>query len=93
MVQDAKRTKQITYTYNDTFAKKIKEEIDRLKEAKFIYEIEHIDWVSPIVVVPKKNGKLWVCVNLKKINVATIRDNYPLPIIELFLERVARKEA
>ncbi|MCO5598976.1 hypothetical protein L7F22_053075 [Adiantum nelumboides] len=81
------------YTYNKTFAKKIKEEIDRLKEAEFIYEIEHTDWVSPIVVVPKKTGKLRVCVNLKKVNAATIRDNYPLPITDHVIERVAGIEA
>ena len=86
MMQDAKPTKQRPYTYNDTFARKIKEEIDKLKEAKFIYEIEHTDWVSPIVVVPKKNGKLRVCVNLKKVNATTIRDNYPLPITDHALE-------
>ena len=34
-----------------------------------------------------------VCVNLKKVNIATIRDNYPLPIIEHVLERVVGKEA
>ena len=93
MIQDAKPTKQRPYTYNDTFSKRIKEEIDKLKDAKFIYEIEHIVWVSPIVVVPKKNGKLRVCANLKKVNAATIRDNYPLPITEHVLERVARKKA
>ncbi|RYA37908.1 reverse transcriptase family protein, partial [Enterobacter cloacae complex sp. GF14B] len=62
-----------------------------MMDAEFIYEIEHTDWVSPIVVVPKKNGKLRVCVNLKKVNAATIRDNYPLPITEHVLERVAGK--
>ncbi|MCO5583534.1 hypothetical protein L7F22_037445 [Adiantum nelumboides] len=90
---DAKPSRQRPYTYNETFARRIKEEIERLKEAKFIYEIEHTDWVSPIVVVPKKNGKLRVCVNLKKVNAATIRDNYPLSITEHVLERVAGKEA
>ncbi|MCO5577550.1 hypothetical protein L7F22_031381 [Adiantum nelumboides] len=73
--------------------KDIKEKIDKLKEAEFIYEIEHTDWVSPIVVVPKKNGKLRVCVNLKKVNAATIRDNYPLPITDHVIERVAGREA
>ena len=43
MIKDAKPTKQRPYTYNDTFAKKIKEEIDKLKDAEFIYKIEHID--------------------------------------------------
>ena len=68
---DAKPCRQRPYTYNETFARKIKEEIDKLKEAEFIYEIEHTEWVSPIIVVPKKNGKLRVCVNLKKVNAAT----------------------
>ncbi|MCO5575756.1 hypothetical protein L7F22_029560 [Adiantum nelumboides] len=69
---DAKTSRQHPYTYNETFAKKIKEEIDKLKEVEFIYVIEHTDWVSPIVVVPKKNKKLIICVNLKKLNIATI---------------------
>ena len=58
MREYAKKRKQRPYTYNDTFAKKIKEDIDKLLEVDFIYEIKHTDWVSPIVVVPKKNGKL-----------------------------------
>ena len=91
--EDAKPSRQHPYTYNETFAKKIKEEIDKLKDAEFIYEIEHTEWVSSIVVVPKKNGKLRVCINLKKVNAATIRDNYPLPITEHVLEWVAGKEA
>ena len=74
------------YTYNDNFARKIREEIDKVLEAEFIYEIEHTEWVSPIVIVPKKNGKLRVCVNLRKVNAATIRDHYPLPITDYVLE-------
>ena len=74
------------------FAKKIKEEIDKLREAEFIYEIEHKEWVSSIVVVP--NEKLRVCVNLKKVNAARIRDHYPVSITDHELERVvAGKQA
>ena len=93
MREDAKPTWQRPYTYNDNFANKIKEEIDKLLEEEFIYEIEHTEWVTPIVVVPEKNGKLRVCVNLKKVNTATIRDHYPLPITDHVLERVAGKQA
>ncbi|MCO5558107.1 hypothetical protein L7F22_011684 [Adiantum nelumboides] len=89
---DAKPSRQRPYTYNETFARKIKKEIDKLKEAKFIYEIKHTDWVSPIVVALKKNEKLRVCVNLKKVNAATIRDNYPLPITDHVIERVAGRD-
>ena len=93
MKDDVKPSRQRPYTYNDTFAKKFKEEIDKFMEGEFIYEIEHTDWVSPIVVVPKKNGKLRVCVNLKKVNVATIRDSYPLPITDHVIEWEAGKAA
>ena len=93
MKEDVKPIKLCPYTYNKSFAKKIKEEIDWNLNARFIYEIEHTEWVSPIVVVPKNNGKLRVCVNLKKVNVAIIRDNYLLPINENALKAVARKEA
>ena len=58
MKDTAKPSQQRPYTYNDNFARKIREEIDKLLEAKFIYEIEHTEWVSPIVIVPKKNEKL-----------------------------------
>ena len=75
---DAKPSKQCPYSYNNNFSAKIKAEINKLKEVGFIYEIEHTKWVSPIVVVSKKSGKLRVCVNLKKLNAATIRDHYPL---------------
>lgn len=34
-----------------------------------------------------------MCVNLKQVNAATIRDNYPLPITDHVIERVAEKEA
>ena len=45
------------------------------------------------MVVPKKNGKIRVCVNLEQVNSVIIRDNYPLPIIDHVLERVAGKES
>ena len=90
---DAKPSKQRPYSYNDNYAQKIDEEITRLIEAGFIYEIEHTEWVSPLVVVPKKNGKLRVCVNLKKVNAARIRDHYPFPITDHVIKRVAGAEA
>ena len=60
MHEDAKPRKLSPYTYSDSFSRKIKEEIDKLLEANFIYEIEHTNWVLPIVIVPKKNRKLHV---------------------------------
>ena len=33
-------------------------------------------WLNPIVVGPKKNGKIRVCVDHRKLNAATIRDAF-----------------
>ena len=49
--------------------------------------------MSPIVVVPKKNKKLRVCVNLKKVNASIVQDHYPLPITDHVFEQVARDKA
>ena len=49
--------------------------------------------MSPIVLTPKKNNKLRVYINLNKVNAATIKDHFPLPIVEHLLEWVPKKEA
>ena len=41
----------------------VKEEIQKLLEAGFIYPISDSEWLSPLVIVPKKNGKWRFCVD------------------------------
>ena len=41
-----------TYPMNPKYAEKVKEELNKLLEVGFIYEIEHSEWVSPIFIVP-----------------------------------------
>ena len=35
----------------------VKEELQKLLNVNFIYPISDSHWVSPLVIVPKKNGK------------------------------------
>ena len=39
-------------------------------------------WISSMVVVPKPNGALPICLDPKDLNRALQRENYPLPTIE-----------
>ena len=39
-------------------------------------------WISLIVVVPKKNGKLRICLDPMDLNRALQQENYPMPKIE-----------
>jgi hypothetical protein len=42
----------------------------------------------PILFVPKKNGKLRLCVDYRKLNDITIKNRYPLPRIDQILQQV-----
>lgn len=44
------------------------------------------------MIVKKKNGKLQVCVDYKKLNAVTKKDYYPLSFIDEILEEVAGHE-
>ena len=67
-------------------------EVKKLLQAGFIYPGEDSEWVSLVVVTPKKNGKWQVCVDYKTLNVATKRDHFPLPFQDEILNEVAGHE-
>ena len=74
---------------NTKYSLLVKEEIDKLLEAGFINKVPYSEWVSPIVVVPKKNGKLRICQNFRKLNSVTRKDYFPLPFTDTMLDAVA----
>jgi hypothetical protein len=59
----------------------------------FIQSVEEVTWLSPIVVVPKKNGKMKIYIDFTKLNAATKKYLYPSLIIDEVLNTVARCEA
>ncbi len=67
------------YKFNPNYAIIVKQEIDKLLTTGFIKSVKEATWFARIVVVPKKNGKLRICINFRKLNVATKKDPYPLP--------------
>jgi hypothetical protein len=77
---------------NPNYVTTIKQDLDKLFVANFIDRMEEATWCSPIVVVPKKNGKLRIWVDFRKLNVATKKDPYLLPFTEVVLDMVANHE-
>ncbi|XP_059630454.1 uncharacterized protein LOC132273511 [Cornus florida] len=71
---------------------KVKEEIKRLHKAGFIRTARYVDWISNIVPVIKKNGKLRVCVDLWNINLITSKDEYPMPVADKLVDSTANNE-
>ncbi|CAM6102405.1 unnamed protein product [Calypogeia fissa] len=52
----ARPVRQRQYRLNPKYSMLVKEEIDKLLEEDFIYPVASSEWVSPIVIVPKKPG-------------------------------------
>ena len=71
---------------------KLKEEIEKLLIAKFIRPTWYVQWLSNIVPVMKKNGKLRVCVDFRYLNVATPKDIYVMPIVDMLVDSTANNE-
>ncbi len=78
---------------NPDYVVAIKQDIHKLLVTRFIQPIKESTWLSPIVIMPKKNGKLRICVDFRKLNKATKKDSYPLPFSNEVLNIVARYEA
>lgn len=80
--------KQSPYRMKWHYAKLIKAKIDKLLNVGFIQPVENPTWISPIIVVPKKNRHIRICINFKRLNSHTISEAYPLPYIDQILDDV-----
>ena len=94
LINEAAPVRQCQYRLNPRYSLMVKEEIDRLLEAGFIYPVSNTEWVSSIVVVPKKvrvdeKVKIRVCQDFQKLNAATKKDYFPLPFMDIILDHVA----
>jgi len=69
----------------------VKEELQKLLDAGFIYPIFDSEWVSPLVIIPKKNGKWRICVDYWELNKATKKDHFHFPFIDQVLDGLAGK--
>jgi hypothetical protein len=77
---------------NPTLKYIVKEKLQKLLQANLIYPISDSKWVSPLVIVLKKNGKWRICVHFRELNKATHRDYFPLPFIDQVLDTLSEKK-
>lgn len=47
-------------------------------------------WVSQIVVAPKPNGDIRLCVDMRQANQAIIRERHPIPAVDEILQNLNR---
>ena len=92
LLHDARPVSQRRYRMNPNYLAKLNEEIDKLLRVGFIRPVKRATWLSPIVVVPKKNRKILVSIDYRKLNAATVTNGFPLPFTDSVLDTVAGHE-
>lgn len=60
---------------------KLRDELDKMLENNIIEDSES-PWAAPVVMIPKKDGKIRVCIDYRQLNAVTTADRYPLPRID-----------
>ncbi|XP_025999271.1 uncharacterized protein K02A2.6-like [Astatotilapia calliptera] len=69
---------------------KVKEELNRMEQQGVISKVEEpTDWCAPMVVVPKRTGKVRICSDLTELNKYVMREKHPLPSVEHTLGQLA----
>ena len=76
------------YRIPQSLIKAVNEELDEML-AMGIVRPSTSPWASPVVIVPKPDGTIWVCVDYHKLNSVTKMDAYPIPRTEQMLEKIA----
>ncbi|XP_070020568.1 uncharacterized protein [Nicotiana sylvestris] len=71
---------------------KIKEEITKQLTAKVIRVTRYPTWLANVVPIPKKDGKIRVCVDYRDLNKASPKDDFPLPNIHILIDNCAKHE-
>jgi hypothetical protein len=64
----------------------IRKEVRKLLDAGLIEEVHHPEWLANLVIVPKTNGKLRMCIDYTSLNKAYPKDPYPLPRIDQIVD-------
>lgn len=78
--------RRLSYTEKNELQKIIDEYLSK----GFIRPSES-EFVSPIVLVKKKTGELRMCVDYRILNKSTLKDNYPMPLIDDLLDKLGEK--
>ena len=66
----------------------IRDEVVKFKRAGAIKEVFYPEWLTNTVVVKKKNGKWWVCVDFTNLNKACPKDPSPMSRIDQLVDTI-----
>ena len=84
---DAKPVHQRPYRHSKFEEDFLRALVDELHQAGLIRPSSS-PWISPVVLVKKKDGGLRMCIDFRRLNAATKRDPYQLPRIDSIIDKM-----
>ena len=70
--------------------KRVRQELTRMEKMGVISKISQpTEWCAGMVVVPKTNGRVRICVDLTRLNESVKRERHPLPAVDQILAQLA----
>ncbi|XP_070007472.1 uncharacterized protein [Nicotiana sylvestris] len=84
--------KQKLRKFKPDMSLKIKEEVTKQVKARVLRVVEYPTWLANVVPVPKKDGKVRVCIDYRDLNRASPKDDFPLPNIHILIDNCAKHE-
>ena len=60
-------------------------ELTRMEKMGVISRVDDPPWCSGMVVVPKSNGSVHICMDLKALNDSVMREIHPIPSVDEIL--------
>ena len=69
----------------------VERELQEMQRCSII-SLSSSEWVSPMVLVKKRDRTLRLCVHYRRVNVASATEAYPLPHIDDIIDQIGRAQ-
>jgi hypothetical protein len=89
-IKGSKLVKQKTRRICPDMLLKVKVEIHKQWDVGFLDVLHYPRWVANVVVVPKKDGKIRMCVDYRDVNKGSPKDDFPLPHIDVLVDNAVK---
>ena len=86
VLPSSRPVRQKIWQFHSDRQKIIQNEVDKLLVVGFIREVEYLDWLANVVVVPQNEGKWRVCIDYTNLNNACPKDSFPLSRIDQIVD-------
>lgn len=81
LVPGSKPLSKLPYRMTTTKLMELKTQLDELL-SKGLIRPSVSPWGALVIFFKKKDGTLWLCINYRMLNKATVKNKYPLPCID-----------